>query len=1290
MHLDKRLLAFLRQDRPLLLRSVLLQALAGLLVVGQAWASSRIIVESWKGNASLSALALELCLLPLLTLLRVAIKAAGQRAAISLAERVKRRLRERLFATLLRRQTDTQEGSGSLVTTLSEGVEALDAWLRLYLPSLALGAAIPFGIALFAAASDLLSGVVLLVTAPLIPFFMVFIGKLAERKARRQWRLLARLGAFFHEAVRGLASLRALGRAQRHAAVIKRVSERYKRATMEVLRVAFLSAFALELLATLSVAVIAVELGLRLMYGRLDFFAALFVLLLAPEFYAPLRAIGANYHAGLKGANAAAELFAIMGDEGEPIETRSAKDRSQGMLEGFTRLDFDQVGFNYDAGKRRILDGISLSLGAGERIALVGSSGAGKTTLCRLLLGLEKPKQGRLLLDERPLEGALLARWQQSIAWVPQRPVLFAGTVAENLRLGAPDASDEALWRVLELVELDEMLRAQSGLATQVGEGARLLSGGERQRLALARALLTKRPFVLLDELSSKLDPASEARLLDRLSGALNGRTLFMVTHRLSTLRLVDRVLVLRAGALEADGPHAHLVETVPLYRRFCEAFQGGTRNERGTRNEEWPQSTELAASDEEPESLPKPETRNLVTKSSSSNHPCQAKTPLFCASASLRLCVRPSSRSSTESLRPALSDPCLPRAHARSSPSLLGGATPVSSRESGASPGPWLKPESLPKPESLLKPETRNPKPTVLRHLAALLWRTPGLRQGLVLSALFGVLTVLSGISLLGTSAWLLATAAAQPHIGVLQVAVVGVRAFGVSRGVFRYAERLSAHGLTLALIAKLRAWLYNRLWPHAPVGLGHQRSGELVRRLLSDVESVEYFLLGVLLPTLTALLVLLLLPSFLAVLYGAGSAVALLAGQLAVLGLAWAVFLSQRDRLGRIAALEGELAGLASEGLEGREELEQYGARERFEARYVALLDRLQRTRLARGRRDLLLEALSSAVPYLSLSMAMFWGVSAVQAGQLSGVELAVVALLTLSSFEAALGLPGAALHLSEALAATARLEALLYGPAATASGDAAWERESSLSPTIELREVKAAYPGAEGLALRGLSLRIGAGERVALVGASGSGKTTVLRVLQSYLPVHEGDVRVDGQAVSSVAEDALRERLGVLEQESQLFTGTVAQNLRLAKPKASDEELREVLRLAGLGSLLQLLPEGLQTWLGEEGARLSGGERRRLVLARLLLRETPALLLDEPTANLDAVTAEELMQSVEQVSRGRTTVVVTHRLVGLERYERVVMMEGGRVLEDGPHADLLKRSARYRDALAASALT
>ncbi|MCY0386815.1 thiol reductant ABC exporter subunit CydD [Robbsia sp. Bb-Pol-6] len=462
-----------------------------------------------------------------------------------------------------------RESSGVWVTRLVDGVDALEGYYARYLPQKAAASLLPLVVLAAVFPADWVAGTLLLLTAPLVPLFMILLGNAAERASQRRWTVLTRLGAQFDDLLQGLVTLRLFGAGERARQLLEHGTETYRRGTMAVLRVAFLSSLVLEFFATVSIAVVAVLVGFRLLWGEQVFSHGMFVLLLAPEFYFPLRGLGALRHVRMDALAIAADARALL-DIPLPAGT-TGRDRPSGdVLPG---LSLQHVSFAYADGRGALRD-LTLDFPAGRTTAVVGPSGAGKSTLLQLLLGLVRPQHGTVSVNGVALDDLDAEWWHRQISWVPQRPRLFVGTLRENLLLAAPDANAAALSRAASRAGLDPVIaRLPQGWETPLGDNGYGLSGGEAQRVALARALLRDAPVLILDEPTQQLDDASAAivhAVMAELSAA--GRTVVQVAHRMALASRADHVLVLQNGALVQTGRPDELARVDGLYASLLAA----------------------------------------------------------------------------------------------------------------------------------------------------------------------------------------------------------------------------------------------------------------------------------------------------------------------------------------------------------------------------------------------------------------------------------------------------------------------------------------------------------------------------------------------------------------------------------------------------------------------------------------------------------------------------------------------------------------------------------------------
>ncbi|MEU4428053.1 thiol reductant ABC exporter subunit CydC, partial [Actinoplanes sp. NPDC024001] len=1059
---------------------------------------------------------------------------AEQVVARRTAARVTDELRRSLLATIVRRGPAwvASYGSGRLTAVLGTGLDSLRPWFSGYLPALVLGVVLPPLVVVVMAVVDPASAVIALLTLPLIPLLGALIGWATQARAKQRWAADARLAGHFLDVVRGLATLKVFGRAERQTEVIADLTDRHRRATMRVLRVAFLSSTALDLVGTLSVGLIAVQAGLRVASGSMELAPALLAILLAPEAYRPLREMAARYHA-------ATDATAVIGDVDKILTAATSRPEAapEPVVGGSTRVRLalsplaagrwgvrvTGLRARYPGGNGYALRLDELGVRGGELVALRGPSGAGKTTALRVLAGQHPAETGAVAVGRT--------------FYLPQRPALpHARTVAEVFPPEATTGEIRAALRTVGLAggEITE--------ATRLGEHGGGISSGQRQRLALA-ALLHRaaadvaggRPgpvvTLLLDEPTAHLDAAAERLVIERLRQFAGlGCAVLVVAHRPALIAAADRVVDLQPAASAPAGERT----------------------------------------------APPPADAPVVPRAGERTAPPPADAPVV-------------PRAGERTARPPADGPVVPRAGERAG---------------------WLR-----------RPAT---------------------------AVALGAASSLAGILLTGAAAWLLVRASSLPPVLSLSTAVVLVRGSAVARPLLRYLERLVSHDLAFARLGRRRARVYADLIPRVPGRVAHRR-GDLLTRLVDDVDAQVDGLLRGRFPALAAGVTIAV--AGLAVLLTAPAVVVPLAVGVLLAGVvAPAVASWQAARLDAMTgAARARLRDAVVETVDGVEELGAGSGRSGVPEERSRTLARLE-ARAARG------AGLAAAIAHLG------WGAAAagtalvlVRSG-LSAEWSAVVLLGMIALGETVVALPETAIARRQAAGAARRVAALTAGevPSSSPNSLGSLGLRAGGGSAVRVSGLVAGWDTVAGPVLDGFTLDLPAGSRTAITGRSGSGKSTLAAVLGGLLAPWSGTVERAGTNPRVVL---------VGEETSHVFASTVRENLRLAAPAASDEELTVALARVGLGDWLAGLPDGLGTWLGTGGSTVSGGQRRRLATARALLADPGLLILDEPTEGIDEAGARELMADLLDASSGRTVLVLAHRTEGLDLVDRVVNLRAVR---------------------------
>ncbi|MBS4913530.1 MAG: thiol reductant ABC exporter subunit CydC [Veillonella sp.] len=1251
--------------------------LGTLAIVGQAWFFANLINETFfEGKSLADVQATILCLLVAIAV-RLGATYLQEQVAQDLAGEAKEELRHRIWTHLMRLGPFTGERHGDVVHLMTDGLENVEAYIARYVPQMLYAVMIPIVMAIAIIDAAPWVSIILLVTFPLIPFFMILIGRKAESMNKEQWERMSFLSGHFLDVLQGIVTLKLFGRSEEQVSVIERLSAEFRDSTLRVLRVAFLSALVLELISTISTALIAVYMGVALLYGQEIFLPAFFVLLLAPEFYAPLRQLGAAFHTGMAGQVSLAKVDEFLAlPVQEPV---SGSFMPENLIE---KVEFDAVTYDYgaansnktissnsektassnsetiakDNGKENVgvnskhvvasdankdlleinehadflLQNISFTLARGHVTMLVGQSGAGKSTIAHLLLRLMAPTKGRILVDSTDLLDVNASRWRQLVTFVPQQPHLFQGTLRDNIKMSS-DADDEAIYEALRQVEAESFVRElPKGLDTVVGEGGLGLSGGQKQRIALARAFLKQAPILVLDEITAHLDVATEQSLAKALQNLMKDRIVLMIGHRLQTMRWADQLLVMQNGIIVERGNFDELVQKGGYFSHLVAAGMGQPLE--AVREEV---TTSMAhRSDETNAAYVVNEARAEVTIGSATEITAET---------------------STET-------------------TAVGNIITAD----GTSAAGDIKSQQF---TSGVKKEHSTGE--LLSRLFAVLGPA---RNSLWLSLLFSFLTVFMNVGLLTASAWLITEAALQPELAALSLAIVGVRFFGISRAVCRYIERYVSHHMAFQGLYGLRVWFYKKLEPLAPAVFNRYSTGEMLGRIMADIETLQFFYLRVIIPPAGAVLLTIIGVYFLGQFSMHLVWLLLLAFFLGAVAIPYSVYLHNRVAIDESLMRRSAVKNTIVESLAGIMDILTY-QQERNVSTYVnGQFKQLSRAQHVVERGVNLGDTMLLGLTQLTMVAGALIMVPLTH-NQQEGVFIAVVAISLQSYFEALGPLAVAWYHGRESKAAIRRLVDLAEQPVAVedlaaekaaVNGEVSSNIDVNPAPVgIAFKNVSFAYDAKP--VYENLSVAIKPKEKVALVGPSGSGKTTLLTLLERFYS-YEGSIFLGNHELRDITISQARDFYGSLTQDTYLFHASIEDNIRLAKPRATAEELESALKFAKLDEWVNGLPKGLKTIIGSGGMGVSGGQRQRIALARLWLRNSPILLLDEPLEGLDQVVRQEIQNSLYSLMEDKTVICVTHHLGGLENMDRILFMDKGRIIEDGTYEELMAKKGSF----------
>ncbi|MCI7692984.1 MAG: thiol reductant ABC exporter subunit CydD [Veillonella caviae] len=1185
--IQKTALTAMRRERNRLILLLFTSIGNSLSIVGQAWYFATIIDHFIFADATLEFELQNILVLLIMVALRLVCAYFQEHNAQLLGVSVKARLREEALQHIFKRGIQKGETQGDTIHLITEGLDQVDAYIARYIPQIIYAIMIPLVMGIAIMGTLPIIGFILLGTVPLIPFFMILIGKQAEKMNQEQWERMSFLSGHFLDVLRGITTLKVFGRSVEQIQVISRLSKEFKDSTLRVLRVAFISALVLELVSTISTAIVAVYLGLTLLDGSIDFFPAFFILLLAPEFYTPFRQLGSAFHTGMSG-KASLEKFDAFMNKPSSLPTGG----NQHIAAPLQEITFNNLTYTYDGTENGIRN-ISFTVKRNEPLLLVGESGAGKSTIAHLLGGFLQAPKGSILVNTYDINDLSLDWWRNQIAYVSQKPHIMKGSLRDCITFGRT-ISDAQLWEAINDAELVDVV-TRKGLDFIVGEGGIGLSGGELQRIALARAFLQQPQVLILDEVTAHLDIKTEVAIGRALERLMKNRIVILIGHRLQTMHWAKQIILLHHGQSVESGTYDELMAQNGYFNQLVMAGTGGFNLQY---NEEYHIDT-------------------IQSQTHIAKHEIDRGTH------AIDIVVNHSGTKTTQ----------------------IDASVAVESQRNRFRG--WI---------------------LLLSVLSPAKW-------SLVLALFFTFITVGMNVGLLSVSSWLLASAALQPGITYLSLAIVGVRFFGISRAVSRYFERYTSHQMAFQGLYGLRVWFYTQLEPLAPAIFRKWGAGDMLGRIMADIEVLQFFYLRTLMPPLSALLLTVL------VAYGVGtihrdlSLLVWTAAMIAGVILPYSIYCYHRHSLATISQSQGQMKSYLSDVLESMEDIISYNQVQSTIDRLHTYIHDAERhvQRIDRGMNfgNTLFLAIVQLVVIIAAILA-----AQTLSGPWTSVMVAVCAIGIQAWFESLQPMLVAVHHGYESSLAVNRLLAIKEAkPPITHIGEFIVENIE----TITFKSVTFSYE-ANQIIYDGLSMTIQKGAKVAIVGASGSGKTTLFSILERLYD-YSGTIKIGNIDLKDISLESWRLLLGTITQHTYIFHASLEDNIRLANPDASNAELQGIIDAAGLTGVVHKLPQGLATIVGNGGVGLSGGERQRVALARLFLKNPSLVLLDEPLEGLDQVLRKQLHNQIMAFCKNKTLLYITHHLEGLESMDRIIFMDNGTIVEDGTFTELInKRGAFY----------
>ncbi len=1173
---------------------------------------------------------------------------------------VKRILREKIYNKLLKLGVSYRDkvSTSEVVQLSTEGVEQLETYFGKYLPQLFYSLLAPVTLFIILSFVDCKASLVLLICVPLIPVSIVAVQKFAKKLLNKYWGIYTSLGDSFLENLQGLTTLKIYEADEMKAKEMDEEASRFRKITMKVLTMQLNSTSVMDIVAYGGAAVGMVVVLKEFFAGNVNFAGTLTIVLLASEFFIPLRLLGSFFHIAMNGMAASDKIFNLLGLEEPQDGTKdfpclneekieyNAKDSTENRMEdgaivtSGNAIEFENVEFSYEE-NRKILKGIYLSLPKGSFISLVGESGCGKSTIAGLLTGTLKGYQGKIAIGGVELSEIKEEEILKNITLIRHNSYLFKGTVEENLRMAKLDATEEELEAVLQKVNLLGFLREQQGLKTLLQEKGSNFSGGQCQRLALARGLLHDSPIYIFDEATSNIDAESEEMIMEVIHEMAKEKTVLLISHRLSNVIDSDCIYFLKNGRIAESGTHKELLMKEGAYanlyenQRKLESFAALGKAEKRT-----------AACESNIESSLDSNIECNLKSNLESELKCNFKDNNFSSNKADSLAEKEKKQESTR----------------RSAVVIMG------------------------KLIGLVKP-------LFPIMMAAILLGTLG-----YLSAIF--LTIFAGQGILSGLKELFDIVAAKNGNGVWIAHLTGVKVLfvcmivmAVLRGVLHYIEQYCNHFIAFKLLAIIRHKVFASLRRLCPAKLEGRDKGNLISIITTDIELLEVFYAHTISPIAIAILT----STFMTIFIGRYQVWAgvLAAGAYLVVGCLIPIW---NGRHGSKNGMEyrnafGEMNSFVLDSLRGLDETIRYhqGSKRGNELseRSKALGKKQRKLSHLEG----VQRSLTNLVILLFSFGMLFLCLSFYQKGAISLAGVIICTISMMGSFGPVVALSGLSNNLNQTLASGERVLRILEEepmveevPEGEMPERKVLEAEVSGEETPERKvitgKVSRETVGKENLRFTGASMEhvtfsyedevilsdysidLEPGKIIGIHGASGSGKSTMLKLLMHFWDVQQGSVNINKENIKKLPTTTLRKLEGYMTQETHLFHDSIANNIAIGKVGASREEIMEAAKKASIHEFIMTLPDGYDTQVGELGETLSGGERQRIGIARAFLHDAQLLLLDEPTSNLDSLNEGIILKSMKESAEEKTVVLVSHRESTMQVADVIFKMNHGRL--------------------------